>query len=134
MITSILRCVAFFVNNPLVDGTWISVTFLNWSIIEPGVYLIAACLPCYRPLLNYLLTGDPKTSQRSHNRTISRLPNSVKRVLRSRDQAMGLDSLDTARGTYSMEDTNHLNMKQHKSNEESLVRVSRPDSEGETAL
>ncbi|KAI9640226.1 hypothetical protein NHQ30_011464 [Ciborinia camelliae] len=51
MITSIVRCVEFFSHDPLEDGTWSGVTFLYWSIIEPAVYLIAACLPCYRPLL-----------------------------------------------------------------------------------
>ncbi|KJZ78233.1 hypothetical protein HIM_02271 [Hirsutella minnesotensis 3608] len=58
MITSILRCVAFFTNDPLKDGTWISVTFLNWSIIEPGTYLIAACLPCYKPFVNHFFKRD----------------------------------------------------------------------------
>lgn len=48
-----MRCVAFFLNNPLEDGTWVSVTFLNWSIIEPGIYLIAACLPCFRPFIRW---------------------------------------------------------------------------------
>lgn len=59
MLASILRCVAFFQNDPIVDGTWTAVTFLNWSIIEPGVYLIAACLPCYRPLFK-LIRGETK--------------------------------------------------------------------------
>jgi hypothetical protein len=55
MITSIFRSVAFFQNDPLVDGTWKSVIFLRWTIIEPGVYLVAACLPCYRPLVRLVL-------------------------------------------------------------------------------
>lgn len=61
MVTSICRCVAFFTNNPLLDGTWISVTFLNWSVIETGVYLIAACLPCYRPLIRYAVNRGRTT-------------------------------------------------------------------------
>ena len=67
---SILRCVAFFKTNPIEDGTWTSVTFLRWSVIEPGCYLIAACLPCYRPLLNYITNNkfdpDHKTETRSN--------------------------------------------------------------------
>ncbi|KAB8296682.1 hypothetical protein EYC80_002105 [Monilinia laxa] len=51
MVTSIVRCVEFFSHDPVLDGTWSGVTFLYWSIIEPAVYLIAACLPCYRPLI-----------------------------------------------------------------------------------
>ncbi|KAB8270073.1 hypothetical protein BDV30DRAFT_250951 [Aspergillus minisclerotigenes] len=62
MITSIIRCVAFFQHDPLEDGTWASVTFVNWSIIEPGVYLLAACLPCYRPLIKALCQRRPRGS------------------------------------------------------------------------
>ncbi|PYI26894.1 hypothetical protein BP00DRAFT_439626 [Aspergillus indologenus CBS 114.80] len=65
MLTSICRCVAFFTNNPLTDGTWISVTFLLWSVVEAGVYLIAACLPCYRPLLRLVTNRGRLTSVRS---------------------------------------------------------------------
>ncbi|KAL4902314.1 hypothetical protein BDW74DRAFT_186872 [Aspergillus multicolor] len=52
-VTSICRCVAFFQNNPYVDTTWTAVTYYTWSLVEPGVYLIAACLPCYRPILRH---------------------------------------------------------------------------------
>ncbi|KNG82299.1 hypothetical protein ANOM_008702, partial [Aspergillus nomiae NRRL 13137] len=62
MITSIIRCVAFFQHDPLEDGTWASVTFVNWSIFEPGVYLLAACLPCYRPLIKALCRRRPRGS------------------------------------------------------------------------
>lgn len=62
IITSAMRCVAFFTHDPLEDGTWVSVIFIVWSIVEPGVYLIAACLPCYRPFLTYFTTGSFLTS------------------------------------------------------------------------
>ncbi|PYI08357.1 hypothetical protein BO78DRAFT_395729 [Aspergillus sclerotiicarbonarius CBS 121057] len=81
MITSICRCVAFFTNNPLIDGTWISVTFLNWSIIETGVYLIAACLPCYRPMVKLVLertrtaVGSGYSSRGSKVTSANRPPN-----------------------------------------------------------
>ncbi|KAI9041022.1 uncharacterized protein KD926_007438 [Aspergillus affinis] len=61
MVTSIVRCVAFFTNDPLIEGTWKSVIYLQWSIIETGVYLIAACLPCYRPLVK-LAMGQRRTA------------------------------------------------------------------------
>ena len=32
-----------------------SVPLIIWTIIEPGIYLIAACLPALRPLLIYVL-------------------------------------------------------------------------------
>ena len=103
-VTSILRCVAFFENDPLADGTWISVTFFNWTLIEPGVYLIAACLPCYRPLVNYALTGDARGSsaRRSVNRYASssnvkstslrtKRTNVSHEVLDSRNDTVGMD-------------------------------------------
>ena len=46
--------VAFFQHNPLDDGTWSSVIFMTWSNVEPGCWLLAACLICYRPLLLYI--------------------------------------------------------------------------------
>jgi len=41
----------FFKGNAVADGTWASVSLMTWTIVEPDVYLIAACLPTYRPLL-----------------------------------------------------------------------------------
>lgn len=67
-ITSICRCVAYFTNDVLADGTWLSVTFLKWSIIETGVYLIAGCLPCYRPLIWFALEQGRSISSRYHTK------------------------------------------------------------------
>ncbi|KAJ4296423.1 hypothetical protein N0V90_006468 [Kalmusia sp. IMI 367209] len=61
LITSILRFVAFF--SPIVDGTWAAVNLLNWVIIEPSIYLLAACMLAFKPLLRYLV----------HESTLSRL-------------------------------------------------------------
>ena len=79
LVTSIMRTVAFFQNDPLKDGTWASVIFLYWTIIEPGCYLIAACLPCYRPLLNLFISGtgdiqQPGSHARSQSGSRSRFP------------------------------------------------------------
>ncbi|KAF2148153.1 hypothetical protein K461DRAFT_233625 [Myriangium duriaei CBS 260.36] len=54
LIASIVRTVAFFRHDPLEDGTWASVVFLTWAVIESGCYLIASCSLCFRPLLNML--------------------------------------------------------------------------------
>ncbi|KAJ6021167.1 hypothetical protein N7540_006671 [Penicillium herquei] len=70
--TSIARTVTFFKHDPVVDPTWIAVTFLIWSIVEPGVYLIAACLPCYRPLIKFVLERSGKAiTVRTHSRAES---------------------------------------------------------------
>ena len=39
-----------------------SVSLMQWTLIEPGVYLIAACLPTLRPLWSYL---NPRTWSRA---------------------------------------------------------------------
>ncbi|PQE24041.1 integral membrane protein [Rutstroemia sp. NJR-2017a BVV2] len=54
--TSILRFDSFFKGSALEDGTWSSVDLMTWTLVEPDVYLIAACLPTYRPLLLDFLT------------------------------------------------------------------------------
>ncbi|MCJ1240744.1 hypothetical protein MMC14_008748 [Varicellaria rhodocarpa] len=51
LISSIIRFDAFFDVKALVDGTWASANLAIWSAVEPGVYLIAACLPNLRPLI-----------------------------------------------------------------------------------
>lgn len=56
MATSILRFDSFFKGSALSDGTWASVDLMTWTLVEPDVYLIAACLPTYRPLLVDFLT------------------------------------------------------------------------------
>ncbi|KAF3765378.1 hypothetical protein M406DRAFT_27294, partial [Cryphonectria parasitica EP155] len=53
-ITSILRFVAFYDKNPFIDPTWNGVTMIIWTVCEPGVYLIAACLLVLRPVFERL--------------------------------------------------------------------------------
>ena len=59
---SILRFASFFRGSAVADGTWDSVDLIYWTIIEPGVYLIAACLPTFRPVFIRLLKGTPLLS------------------------------------------------------------------------
>lgn len=54
MITSILRFVVFSNQDYYKDPPWYTVNLVIWTICEPGVYLIAACLLVYRPLLDKL--------------------------------------------------------------------------------
>ncbi|KAE8368547.1 hypothetical protein BDV27DRAFT_40174 [Aspergillus caelatus] len=51
LVTSIMRFQIFFRNNAFSDGTWVAVELIIWTQVETGVYLISACLPTYRPLL-----------------------------------------------------------------------------------
>ncbi|KAF2737957.1 hypothetical protein EJ04DRAFT_421307, partial [Polyplosphaeria fusca] len=50
IIASIIRTVVFARTDPLVDVTFTHADLVNWSIIEPGMYLIAACALSFKPL------------------------------------------------------------------------------------
>lgn len=50
MITAIIRMVFFFTTDFFSDPTYIAATIMAWTMTEPGVYLIAACLPSLRPI------------------------------------------------------------------------------------
>ncbi|KAL9587326.1 MAG: hypothetical protein Q9203_003554 [Teloschistes exilis] len=54
MIASCVRLAIFSNSDAFKDNTWRSVTLVAWSIIEPSMYLIAACLPNLRPLVSSL--------------------------------------------------------------------------------
>ena len=50
LITSIFCFATFFRNDAITDSTFSSVELMSWTIIKPGIYLIAACLPALGPL------------------------------------------------------------------------------------
>jgi len=54
LVTSILRFHDFINSDAEDDGTWTSVSLVTWTIIEPSMYHIAACLPACRPLIMFL--------------------------------------------------------------------------------
>lgn len=54
MITGIVRLVYFFRTDLFADVTFQTVVPMTWTLVEPGVYLIAATLPSLRPLVRYL--------------------------------------------------------------------------------
>ncbi|ESZ94893.1 integral membrane protein [Sclerotinia borealis F-4128] len=126
MITSIVRCVEFFTHNPVEDGTWNGVRFLYWSIIEPAVYLIAACLPCYRPLIKPFtrkLNGSLATRERTNSKHISGYGLGTKSGDRS-----GFEDLESGTGTVTGKGTEDYILKEirittsvRESDEESLV-------------
>lgn len=54
IIASIVRTIVFAKQlaeaGPLVDITWNHVALVNWTIIEPGMYLLSACALSFKPL------------------------------------------------------------------------------------
>ncbi|KAF4636426.1 hypothetical protein G7Y89_g1666 [Cudoniella acicularis] len=86
LITSIIRFVVFF--NPEDDPTWDAVILLIWIIVEPSVYIIAACLIACRPLASYLIYEKLISTLFSTSRTAaksSKNQNSVRMAHRSRE-------------------------------------------------
>lgn len=59
LIVSIIRFTEFFNEDAVADGTWAASKLIILSISESGTYLIAACLPTYRPLAVLLWTKTP---------------------------------------------------------------------------
>jgi hypothetical protein len=60
----------------LTDATWASADVLTWSIIEVGCYVIASCLPTYRPFFVALmrrLKPNSKITQSYEQPTTNRI-------------------------------------------------------------
>ncbi|KAK1970197.1 integral membrane protein [Colletotrichum sublineola] len=53
VVASIIRAWIFFQTSAFADRTWASVGLVGWSIIETGTYIIAACLPAFRPMISH---------------------------------------------------------------------------------
>lgn len=60
-----IRFATFFGQDAEKDGTYSAPTLLIWIVCETGTYLIAACLPSYRPLAVLLWERSPHFSLRS---------------------------------------------------------------------
>ncbi|KAF2661609.1 hypothetical protein K491DRAFT_710822 [Lophiostoma macrostomum CBS 122681] len=74
IIASIVRTIVFARTDPLVDITFTNVELIKWTIIEPGMYLMAACGLSYKPLfrmaaralhLDTLLTHSQSRKQKT---------------------------------------------------------------------
>lgn len=59
LITSIIRFLGFFSEDAVTDVTWHASKLIILTIVETGVYLIAACLPTFRPLAVFFCTRKP---------------------------------------------------------------------------
>lgn len=54
MIIAIVRFTIVIHMNIYLDPTWFVIDIQKWTVGEPGAYLIAACLPSFRPLFGPL--------------------------------------------------------------------------------
>ncbi|KAF2877639.1 hypothetical protein BDV95DRAFT_154064 [Massariosphaeria phaeospora] len=60
--TSIIRFTTFVRTSSFDDTTYDNVDLVIWTVTEPGIYLISACLMTYRPLLERLGRSRPMNS------------------------------------------------------------------------
>lgn len=51
LISSILRFRVFLTEDVITDTTWATADLAIWTVVEPGMYFIAACLIKLRPLV-----------------------------------------------------------------------------------
>ncbi|KAI1771724.1 hypothetical protein F4818DRAFT_445055 [Hypoxylon cercidicola] len=49
-VATVLHFVAFYIGHSMVDSTFIAVNLVFWTMAEPGMGLISACIIMYRPL------------------------------------------------------------------------------------
>jgi len=61
-----MRFVIFSQGNAVTDGTWSSTDLMSWSVAEPDIYLISACLPTLRPILSRIWGRNGSTTNSSH--------------------------------------------------------------------
>ncbi|KAF7510718.1 hypothetical protein GJ744_006084 [Endocarpon pusillum] len=54
IVTAIIRLIKFFSNDLFSDPTYLCVSIMSWTIIEPGAYLICSILPHLRSLLSHV--------------------------------------------------------------------------------
>lgn len=69
MVAAIVRLVVTTSVTTLTDGTWASADIITWSQVECGCYLVASCLPTYRPFFKELIEWmkvAPKPNLRNH--------------------------------------------------------------------
>ena len=58
-------------NNGFADPTWVSSNIFSWTVVEPGVYHLAACFITFRPLFRWIVFDSPLSSFLSNIRLIS---------------------------------------------------------------
>jgi hypothetical protein len=66
IVTGVMRFVTFLHVNVFEDITYLCISTTSWSIIEPGVYLVAATVPTLQPLLRRLFHRIPSRAVSRH--------------------------------------------------------------------
>ncbi|KAJ5659969.1 hypothetical protein N7507_006420 [Penicillium longicatenatum] len=91
LVTSIMRFVIFSQGSAVKDGSWGSTDLMAWSVAEPDIYLISACLPTLRPILNRLF-GRAVSTTNSSSRYAERYGNTGSSAVNSKMNGTVADS------------------------------------------
>jgi hypothetical protein len=84
------------------------VTLITWTIVEPGVYLIAACLPTLRPLLLHIFRRLPtsvKSTERSNNSNTTKGSHPLSKGTIGAGSHVGFRQLEGASADNMLDDT-----------------------------
>ncbi|KAI1140868.1 hypothetical protein F5Y05DRAFT_423768 [Hypoxylon sp. FL0543] len=87
--TSILRFLTFNNTSAFTDAPYNAVELVIWTIAEPGVYLISACVMMYRPLLGKSGAGFLSSSYVGNSRPGARSSRSTPAVVKLDDALIG---------------------------------------------
>ncbi|KAI1073844.1 hypothetical protein F5B20DRAFT_478444 [Whalleya microplaca] len=68
-VASFIRISLFFSLDAFSDTTWVSIPLMSWTIAEPGVIFICACMPSLWPFIVGLVPGVGSLRNRSGNGT-----------------------------------------------------------------
>jgi hypothetical protein len=71
LVASILRFWAFSNTNSFTDATYNAVELIIWTVVEPGIYLIGACMLVFRPLLDKVSRGSFRIGSKAKSRGYS---------------------------------------------------------------
>ncbi|CAG8955350.1 hypothetical protein HYFRA_00011334 [Hymenoscyphus fraxineus] len=124
LVSSIIRFKNFSASDAISDGTMASAELMIWTIVEPGMCLIAACLLRFKPLLRKLIKGT----------TLERLPyqNSRAYYLSSPDQ-MKLSTLKSHYGSGNNTGSHNYERIDNSSPDEGMWNSSRANVEVEVS-
>ncbi|KAI9927530.1 hypothetical protein ASPWEDRAFT_31603 [Aspergillus wentii DTO 134E9] len=125
LIASIVRFIEFYITDAQGDRTWAASTLVIWAVIEGGIYMIAACLPTYRPLMKSISrrvrqkgSQDASTSGQGYSgfsgsgRSDVRVPRDLKHFS-ARFQRVG-DSIDEEEDAVRLVDIGHGHGRENK--------------------
>jgi hypothetical protein len=89
IIASIIRTIVFAKTlaeaGPLTDVTWMHVSLINWTMIEPGMYLLSTCALSFKPLFRMFAKALHLNAFITHTKSTFGTKSTAKRTTMERD-------------------------------------------------